>query len=39
MKLRKTCDEYSKINLPYEYRKFIKGLSERNDSTILKTDK
>ena len=34
MKLRNTCDDYSKINLPFEYRNAIKGSSERNDNVI-----
>ena len=39
MKLRNTCDKYTKIKAPCKYRKFVKELSERRDIGILKADK
>ena len=36
--LRNTCDQYTKIKVPYNYRKVAKELSERRDIAILKTD-
>ena len=37
--LRNTCDKYTKIKVPYKYRKVVKELSERRDTAILKADK
>ena len=37
--LRNTCDKYTKIKVPYKYRKVVKELSERRDIAILKADK
>ena len=37
--LRNTCDKYTKIKVPYKYRKVGKELSERRDIAILKADK
>ena len=37
--LRNMCDKYTKIKVPYKYRKVVKELSERRDTAILKADK
>ena len=37
--LRNTCDKYTKIKVPYKYRKVVEELSERRDIAILKADK
>ena len=37
--LRNTCAKYTKIKVPYKYRKVVKELSERRDIAILKADK
>ena len=37
--LRNTCDKYTKIKVPYKYRKVVKEISERRDIAILKADK
>ena len=37
--LRNTCDKYTKIKIPYKYRKVVKELSERRDIAISKADK
>ena len=33
------CDQYTKIKVPYKYRKVAKEQSERRDIAILKVDK
>ena len=38
-KLRSTCEKYSKINVPYKYKKVIDNLSKNKNIVILKQDK
>ena len=38
-KLRSTCKKYSKINVPYKYKKVIDNLSKNKNIVILKQDK
>ena len=38
-KLRSTCEKYSKINVPYKYRKVIDNLSKNKNIVILKQEK
>ena len=38
-KLRNTCEKYSKIHVPYKYKKVIDLLSGNKDLSILKQDK
>ena len=38
-KLRNTCEKYTKIKVPYKYRKIINELRKREDITVLKADK
>ena len=39
MKLRNTCEKYSKICVPYKYKKIIDQLSRNKDLCILKQEK
>ena len=36
-KLRSTCENYSKINVPYKYKKFIGNLSKKQKHCDFKT--
>ena len=38
-KLRSTCEKYSKINVPYKYKKVVDNLSKTKNIVILKQDK
>ena len=38
-KLRQTCDEYSRIKVPYKYRNVINNLHRNKQLVILKQDK
>ena len=38
-KLRRICESYSNIKVPYQYKECIKKLSSRKDITIMKSDK
>ena len=38
-KLRSTCEKYSKIHVPYKYKKVINNLSKNENIVILKQDK
>ena len=38
-KLRSTCEKYSKIHVPYKYKKVINDLSKNENIVILKQDK
>ena len=38
-KLRRTCENYSKLKTPYKYKDIIKKLSQNNNIIILKQDK
>ena len=38
-KLKNTCKKYSKINVPYKYKKDIDNLSKNKNIVILKQDK
>ena len=38
-KLRNTCEKYTKIKVPYKYRKMINELRKREDIAVLKGDK
>ena len=38
-KLRNTCEKYSKIRVPYKYRKIVKTLSKNSRIVIMKQDK
>ena len=38
-KLISTCEKYSKINVPYEYKKVMDNLSKNKNIVILKQDK
>ena len=38
-KLRNTCEKYTKIKVPYKYRKIINELRKREDIAALKADK
>ena len=38
-KLRSTCEKYSKINVPYKYKKVIDNLSKNKNIAILKQEK
>ena len=38
-KLRRTCEKYSKIDVPYKYKKVIDNLSKNKNIVILKQDK
>ena len=37
--LENICYKYTKIKVPYKYRKVVKELSERKDISFLNTDK
>ena len=39
MNHKNMCDKYTKIKVPYKYRKVVKELSERRDISNLKADK
>ena len=38
-KMRSTCEKYSRINVPYKYRKTVNDLSRNKDIVIMKQDK
>ena len=38
-KLGSTCEKYSKINVPYKYKKVMDNLSKKKNIVILKQDK
>ena len=38
-KMRSTCEKYSRINVPYKYRKIVNDLSRNKDIVIMKQDK
>ena len=38
-KLRGACEKYSKINVPYKYKKFTDNLSKNKNNVILKQGK
>ena len=38
-KLQNTCEKYTKIKVPYKYRKIVNELWKREDIAILKADK
>ena len=38
-KLRNTCEKYTKINVPYKYRRIINELRKREGIAVLKADK
>ena len=38
-KLRNTCEKYTKIKVPYKYRKIINELRKREEIAVLKADK
>ena len=37
--MRSTCEKYSRINVPYKYRKIVNDLSRNKDVVIMKQDK
>ena len=39
IKLRNTCEKYTKIKVPYKYIKIINELRKREDIAVLKADK
>ena len=38
-KIRRTCENYYRINIPYHYEEIIKTLSTKKDIIILRRDK
>ena len=38
-KIRRTCENYSQINVPYRYRKIIDTISKNKDIILIKQDK
>ena len=38
-KLRNTCEMYTKMKVPYKYRKIVNKLRKREDFVVLKADK
>ena len=38
-KLRKTCEKYSRIKVPYKYQQTVKKLSKNQSIVIMKQDK
>ena len=37
--MRSTCEKYSRINVPYKYRKIVNDLSRNKNIVIMKQDK
>ena len=38
-KIRRTCENYSQLKIPYRYRKIVENLSKNNNIVVMKQDK